>query len=1105
VITSTGNPVSDQWLHAVRAASAEGLLDRFLASLPPGYDEITAPPLAAVDLGALAELVDHDRTMTSRLVRSGDDVRFRVYVRGQTLALADLLPMLDSLGLRAIHERAFAFRVAENTTVSLHDVLVQLPGGGFAHDDALDELQRAFAAEFEGTVEVDGLNRLVLLAGLTARQIQVLRAYSLYLHQIGFPFTRSNIEHTLGGNAATSTMMCRLFEARFDPSLDRSGVDEVRAQLAEALDAVPGIDDDRTLRAITALIEATLRTNAYRPDADGSPRPVLSFKFDTSMVPDLPKPRPMFEIWVCSPRVEGVHLRNGPIARGGLRWSDRRDDFRTEILGLVKAQIVKNAVIVPTGAKGGFVLKRPSARGEAFRTEGIACYRQFVAGLLDITDNLVDGKVVAPDRVVRYDGDDPYLVVAADKGTATFSDIANEIAAEYDFWLGDAFASGGSVGYDHKAMGITARGAWESVRRHARAIGKDADSDPLTVVGIGDMSGDVFGNGLLRSVSVRLLAAFDHRHIFLDPDPDPNLSFAERQRLFGLPGSSWADYDPALLSTGGAVFPRTQKVIDISAEAAAGLGVGQRSFTPSELISAILRAPVDVLWNGGIGTYVKASTETHLEVGDRANDAVRVNGNDLRCRIVGEGGNLGLTQRARVEYALAGGLVYTDAIDNSAGVDCSDHEVNLKILLGPLVAEGKLSVEERKRLLESMTDEVGTLVLDDNRAQTLALAIARRQALPMVNVHARYLQLLETEGWLDRSLEFLPTDKQIAERQAAGTGLTTPEFAVVMAYTKSSNVTEMLRSDLPEHPQLRADLHRYFPAAVRERFPDAIDRHRLRREIVATQVANQMVNLSGISFDHRMSEETGADVVDVMRAWAAARDVHRFQEQWDEIDALGPNVRVDSQIDLFLDLRRMVERSCLWLMRHRRPPLDLSAAVDNYRDPIAHLSTTLEHRLVGRMRDLLFSREASRLAAGVPEGLAQRSVVWPLLHTAFDVVDLADATGSPLDAVADTYWGVFDHLDVSWLWDAIGALPRAERWPSQARSALRDDLLIALADLTEDALRAGGVEAWAGANERLIARVAAMFREIRRADAFDVTTLSVALRQLRNLPLVSTP
>jgi glutamate dehydrogenase len=1103
VITSTGNPVSDQWLAAVRAATADGLVDRFLASLPPGYDEINPPSVAAVDLGAMGELTDTGATMTSRLVRSGDDVRFRVYVRGETLALADLLPMLDALGLRAIHERAFTFRLADASTVSLHDVLVQLPGSGFASGEHLDELQRTFAAQFDGSVETDGLNRLVLLAGLTARQIEVLRAYSLYLHQIGFPFTRANIEHTLCGNGDVTRRLCELFDVRFRPDAARTGEPAVRDELAEALDAVPGIDDDRTLRAIAALVEATIRTNAYRPAADGSHRPVLSFKFDTTKVPDLPKPRPMFEIWVCSPRVEGVHLRNGPIARGGLRWSDRRDDFRTEILGLVKAQIVKNAVIVPTGAKGGFVVKR-AVTGDAYRAEGVACYRQFIAGLLDITDNIVDGKVVPPEHVVRYDGDDPYLVVAADKGTATFSDIANEIADEYGFWLGDAFASGGSVGYDHKAMGITARGAWESVRRHARAIGKDADADPLTVVGIGDMSGDVFGNGLLRSPHVQLVAAFDHRHVFLDPSPDAAASFAERQRLFALPRSSWADYDPTLISTGGGVYPRTQKVIEISAEAAAVLGADRREFSPAELIATILRAPVDVLWNGGIGTYVKASTETHLEVGDRANDALRVNGDELRCRIVGEGGNLGLTQRARVEYALAGGLVYTDAIDNSAGVDCSDHEVNLKILFGSLVRSGQLGIDERNALLESMTDEVGELVLDDNRAQTLALAIARRQALPMVNVHARYLRLLETEGWLDRALEFLPTDKQIAERQAAGTGLTTPEFAVVMAYTKSANATEMLRSDLPDHPQLRTDLHRYFPTAVRDRFADAIDGHRLRREIVATQVANQMVNLSGISFDHRMSEETGADVVDVMRAWVAARDVHGFQQQWDEIDALGATVRVDTQVDLFLELRRMVERSCLWLMRHRRPPLDPSEAVRSYAEPMGHLATTLEHRLVGRMRDVLFSREASRLAAGVPESLAQRSVVWPLLHTGFDVVDLAADTGASLDAVADTYWGVFDHLDVSWLWDAVGALPRAERWPSQARSALRDDLLTALADLTADALRAGGVAAWAAANERVITRVAAMFREIRRVDAYDVVTLSVALRQLRNVHLVST-
>jgi glutamate dehydrogenase len=1073
---------------------------------PPGYDELTTPDVQAVDQEALGELAATGAAMVTRVI-TGDEVRFRVYLHGSGLALADLLPMLDHLGLRAIHERAFAFTQPDGSTVSLHDVQVQLPAGVdpdvALSDGRLAELQHAFAAEFQGAIELDGLNRLVLLAGLNVREIEVLRAFSLYLHQIRFPFTRGNIEHSLAANAGATRLLASLFAARFDPDGGATMVEVVRTELEEALDAIPGIDDDRTLRAMHALVEATVRTNAYRRNPDGSQRSVLAFKFDTARVPDLPRPRPMFEIWVCSPRVEGVHLRNGSIARGGLRWSDRRDDFRTEILGLVKAQIVKNAVIVPTGAKGGFVVKRSVPPGEAFRAEGVACYREFIAGLLDLTDNIVDGVVVPPPQTVRYDGDDPYLVVAADKGTATFSDIANEISATYGFWLGDAFASGGSEGYDHKAMGITARGAWESVRRHARAVGKDADRDPLTVVGIGDMSGDVFGNGLLRSPHVCLVAAFDHRHVFLDPDPDPQTSFAERQRMFALPRSSWADYDHSLISEGGGVYPRTQKVIEISEAAAKRLGTDERVFTPNELVTAVLLAPVDLLWNGGIGTYVKATTETHAEVGDRANDGLRVNGVDLRCRMVGEGGNLGVTQLGRVEYALHGGLVYSDAIDNSAGVDCSDHEVNLKILLDHLVGRGELTVQQRNVLLHSMTDEVGELVLDDNRAQTLALSIARRQAYPMVNVHARYLHLLESEGWLDRALEDLPTDKQIAERQGNGQGLTAPEMAVLLAYTKSANVAEALASDLPDDPWLVGDLLRYFPAAVRERYPDAVAAHRLRREIIATQVANEMVNLSGISFDHRMSEDTGAGVVDVMRAWVAARDILDLRKQWDEIDALGSHVRLDTQIDLFLELRRMAERSTLWLMRHRRPPLDLAATVELYRAPMQQLVGELEHRSRGRMRDQLFSNEAARLAAGVPESLAQRSVVWPLLHTGFDIVDLAAATGRPIGDVADAYWEVFDRLDVHWLWDAIGGLPRSDRWQTQARSALRDDLLTTLARLTYQVLDADSFEQWAAVNGRAMQRMHGMFREIRRADAFDVATLSVALRQLRNLVLVT--
>ncbi|MGB8861113.1 MAG: NAD-glutamate dehydrogenase domain-containing protein [Ilumatobacteraceae bacterium] len=1116
-IQGTTGQVAADWAAATREAlaaevgdaAADVLLDRLLPIVPAGYDELNWPNSAAIDLPIIDRVLagGADRQVDTAMMHftevTASEWRFRVYHGGSAVPIADLLPLLDNLGFRALDERAFHFQLGPRS-VWLHDVGVQVPHGVELTDEVRAEVQRAFVAEFDNRVEVDGLNRLVLSAGLAARQVELLRAYSRYLRQIGFPFSQQYIETTLVRHAGVAAQLVELFTARFDPArVDTPDViGHARSAIIEALDGVPSLDDDRTLRALLALIDATLRTNAFRPGPNAGFRDVIAFKFDTSKVPELPLPRPLFEIWVCSPRVEGVHLRNGRIARGGIRWSDRREDFRTEVLGLVKAQIVKNAVIVPTGAKGGFVLKRPPAGPEELRAEGVACYRQFISGLLDLTDNIVDDEIVPPPATVRLDGDDPYLVVAADKGTATFSDIANGIAADYGFWLGDAFASGGSVGYDHKVMGITARGAWESVRRHAAAIGKDVETDVLTVVGVGDMSGDVFGNGLLRSAHLQLVAAFDHRHIFIDPQPDAAASFAERQRLFALPRSSWADYDPALISAGGGVFPRSQKTIELSEAARRRLGTERESFTPNELLSVILRAPVDLLWNGGIGTYVKAASETHAEVGDRANDGLRVNGAELRCKMVGEGGNLGFTQRGRVEYALAGGLIYTDAIDNSAGVDCSDHEVNIKIALGAAVAAGTLTVQQRNEVLADMTDEVGELVLDDNRAQTLALAIARRQALPMVNVHSRYLNTLESEGWLNRALEFLPTDRQIAERQAAGTGLTTPEFAVLLAYTKTANVAEMVRSDLPDDPYLEPDLVRYFPARLQREFHDQIVSHRLRREIVATQVCNQLVNLSGISFDHRVSEETGVSVVDTTRAWLAARDIFGLIDLWQQVDDLTGRVKLDVQIDLFLELRSMAERGTLWLLRHRKLPLDIAAAVATYRDGMQEL-VALEGSLRGRIREQAFADEASRLAAGVPEVLAERSVQWPLLHTCFDMMDLSARSGRSLKDVAAAYWHIFDLLDLTWLWDAVGRLPRSTRWQTQARSALRDDLVGALSDLTDDALAAGTVPDWQAANDRMVGRTMAMFTELRRVDAHDLTTLSVAVRQLRNLALLT--
>ncbi|MAT06214.1 MAG: NAD-glutamate dehydrogenase [Acidimicrobiaceae bacterium] len=1104
------------WIDRVHHAAVEQLgeveatelMTRLADAAPDSYRTAVEPATAVGDLERLRRLLDREHEVLSALVHdldaAADHWRMRVYRRDEPIALSSLLPMLANLGLTVLDEHPYEFRV-EATRLYAYDIGVCVPDDVTIDDRRHREVRAAFEGLVAGTVESDGFNRLVLLAGLTARQVDIIRVYAKYTHQIGFTFSQGYLEETFARLPELAALLVELFEARFDPELDEAErlaqVSNAEAEILQTLDGVPSLDDDRIGRMFLALVRATVRTNAYLD------RPTTALKFDPAKVPDLPEPKPAHEIFVCSSRVEGVHLRGGPIARGGLRWSDRPEDYRTEVLGLVKAQMVKNAVIVPAGAKGGFVVKQPRSNPAEQRDEGVACYRLFVSGLLDITDNIVDGRVVPPRGVRRYDGDDPYLVVAADKGTASFSDLANHVAGEYGFWLGDAFASGGSDGYDHKAMGITARGAWESARRHARVMGKNADTDELTVVGIGDMSGDVFGNGLLRSSHLRLVAAFDHRHIFIDPDPDPKASYEERRRLFETPRSSWADYDTSLISTGGGVYSRSMKAIDLTPEAQAALGTTVDRVTPNRLIQLVLRAPVDMLWNGGVGTYVKATSESHGDVGDRSNDAVRVDADELRCRMVVEGGNLGVTQLGRVQYAVGGGLIYTDAIDNSAGVDCSDHEVNIKVLLREAMEAGELTLTQRNELLEEMTDEVAELVLANNQAQTLALLIARTQGLPMVNVHARYLDQLELEGWLDRSLEFLPTDKQIAERQAAGSGLRTPEFAVMIAYTKNANITEILRTDLPDDPALEEDLFAYFPTPLRERYRRYVAGHRLRREIKATQLVNQMVNLSGISFDHRMTEDSGASVTDVSRAWLVAREVLDFPTWWAEIDEL-EHMSLDDQLAMYLDCRRTAERCSMWFLRHRRPPLDVAAEVARFREPVLSLADDLQHRMRGPIAEAALELADDRRLQGVPDRLATRSAVWRVLHTALDVVELARRLEMDHGAVADTYWELFARLELLWVWDGIGSLPRSDRWQTQARSALRDDLLGLLIGLTENVIELdggglGAVDRWIGANERSVERATQQLTEIRRAESFNITNLSVVLRQLRNLAQTS--
>jgi glutamate dehydrogenase len=954
-------------------------------------------------------------------------------------------------------------------------------------DAIRDRFHEGFRRVWDGEAELDGFNGLILGAELDWREVTMLRAVARYLRQLGIPFSDRYMEQTLLGHCDVSRALVQLFHARFDPDGDRSRADACVAEIEAAIDAVDSLDEDRILRGFLSVVRAMLRTNYYLG------KPYVSFKLDPTEIPLAPRPRPQFEIFVHSPRVEGVHLRGGAVARGGLRWSDRREDFRTEILGLMKAQMVKNALIVPVGAKGGFVVKRAG-------DEVVACYTTFISALLDLSDTYSpSGEVIAPERVVRHDGDDPYLVVAADKGTATFSDTANGIAEDYGFWLGDAFASGGSVGYDHKAMGITARSAWVSVQRHFRELGVNVQTDDFTVVGIGDMSGDVFGNGMLLSEHIRLVAAFDHRHIFLDPDPDPASSFVERRRLFEKPRSSWADYDSSLISEGGGVFPRTAKSIPLTEQVRTALDVDAESLTPNELMSAILRAPVDLLWNGGIGTYVKASSETHADVGDKANDGLRVNGSDLRARVAGEGGNLGFTQRGRIEFAAKGGKVNTDAIDNAGGVNSSDHEVNIKVLLDTVVAEGDMTVKQRNALLAEMTDAVAERVLRGSYTQTQALSLARVQAPAMLEVHERVMRDLEAVGRLDRAIEALPDAEVIAERRAAGLGLTQPELAVMLAYSKIVLYAELLDSDLPEDPALDGELDRYFPSPLPERFGDVARRHRLKREIVATRVTNDLVDRAGSTFAFRLRDDTGASMADIARASVVARDVFKVRSLWADVEALDGSVPADTQYDMLLSSRRMVERSTRWLLRSRPRPLDIAGERERFGAGAQAVADLLPGVLVEHERENWRERVGRLTEAGVPEALAGRVAAQGALFSALDIITIADATERDVEDVAALHFEIGGNLHLHWLRDKIALLPRDTRWAAMARAALRDDLFALHAELTTDVLRAGGVEAWSSGKPAAVDRAHEILFEIRSGGTFDLTTLPVALREVRNL------
>lgn len=1034
----------------------------------------------AADLELAAVVAVSGRSRAQLALPVGAAPRCRLF-SPRAVVLSEVLPVLERLGVAVEDERAYLIDDVAGESAPARVVLSDLGLREVvrAADPAVAATwERAVAAVWDGDAIDDDLNRLVLAGGLTLRDVHVVRTYARWVHQALVPHSLATIERALVEQAELAAGFVELFDHRFDPDRSGAGIPaDLIAGLRAGIDAVERLDHDRILRAVLAAIQATVRTNAFRTDdpLELGPRRALAFKLDPSQLHDLPTPRPFREIWVCGRDVQGVHLRGGPVARGGLRASDRSDDLRTEILGLMRAQMAKNTVIVPVGAKGGFVLSspphEPGSRPDAVR----AAYRTFVAALLDVTDSLQGDVVVPPPGVVRHDGDDPYLVVAADKGTASFSDDGNAVAARYGFWLGDAFASGGSTGYDHKALGITARGAWESVRAHARHLGLDPDTAPLTVVGIGDLSGDVFGNGMLQSDALHLVAAFDHRHVFLDPDPDPMVAAAERRRMVRLPRSSWHDYDPVTISPGGGVWSRSAKSIPLSARVREVLGIEVAELTPDELVRAILCAPVDLLWNGGIGTFVKATDETDDEVADHTNDAVRVDGRELRCRMVAEGGNLGFTQRARVEYALAGGLINTDAIDNSAGVDCSDHEVNLKILLDLAVRAGQLDVVARNRLLADVTEAVAEAVLDDNRAQVTALAVARRQAGPMAAVHAR--QLASRAPQL--AAHALPDEAEFARRSRSGLGLTTPEFAVLLADVKATATVEILVSALPDDPAALPALRAYFPPRAVEIAARHLPNHRLRREIIATRLGNDLVNRMGVSFLFRLGEETGFTTAEITRAHLAAATVFDLADRWEAAaDGGGPE---GTRLDALLRLRRLVERSTRWLLREEGPALEVDAVSARYRPAAVELDASLP---------LILARSGSSMHP------------IDLLHLALPAARISASTHRTVCDLWSTAALVIERLDLTWLVEAVWQLPRSTRWEALARIQLRDELsdaILRLAvgtgmlppDPTEPAWLS-----WLERNERSVRRLGEVRALLDRGDRAGLAGLSVAVSYL---------
>ena len=1068
------------------------LYARYCSAFSHGFQDAYSPAIAASDIRIVEGLSVQRPLAVDFRHRNEEDQRsvsLRVWSLERPLPLSERVPVLENMGFTVVDERTYRIVPQESPRVWFHDMLLTRHDDGtidLSHGKA--RLETAFLMAMRGAAENDGYNALTLAGGLAWRDVALIRMLSRFLRQIRVPYSQDYMWTTLVKHAGIAADVVELFHARFDPRHDEereAKQKEIAARIESALEKVDSLDEDRILRRFVNAVQSAIRTNFYQIDANGGPKPLIAIKFDSRKLTDLPLPRPLYEVFVYSPRVEGVHMRFGKVARGGIRWSDRPQDFRTEILGLVKAQQVKNAVIVPVGAKGGFVpkLMPKGATREQVQAEGVATYTLFMSTLLDITDNIApDGKIVPPECVVRHEGDDPYLVVAADKGTATFSDIANEISLKHGYWLGDAFASGGSAGYDHKAMGITARGAWESVKRHFREMDVDISKTPFTCVGVGDMSGDVFGNGMLREETTRLLAAFDHRDIFIDPDPDPQRSFAERKRLFGLPRSSWQDYDKALISRGGGVYPRSSKDIRLSAEARQLFGVGE-SVTPQDLMKAILKAKVDLLFFGGIGTYVRASAEGDEAAGDRANDVVRVTGADLACKVIGEGANLGMTQRGRIEAAMRDIRLNTDAIDNSAGVNTSDVEVNIKIALGPPMRSGELTLDSRNHLLAEMTDEVARLVLRNNYQQTLALSLVQRSGLEDLGFQQRLMQILEQRGQLDRAVEFLPDDMALAERRKRNQALTRPELAVLLAYAKLSLYSELLASDVPDDPYLGRELERYFPHEMGSLFPDALHAHRLRREIIATQLTNSMINRGGATLTVRISDQTGATAASIAAAFAAVRQSYDLIALNGEIDTLDNKVSGKTQLSLYAAVQDLLLDRIVWFLRNVDLKQGLDKIVAHYKDGIEKVAQALDRALSEEARAARDGAAAAFAKAGVPEALALRIASLQALKAAPDIVLVADRAQKPIADVTATYFAAEAYFRLDRFAGALNTIVVSDYFDRLALDRTLDSIgdaerRIARAMVSQGAAGAAAVEAWVAPRRSEVERLRAALHEI---------------------------